>query len=55
MRHESVVTLSGAVTKSTDPSLVGISVTVIGDASTGAITFVFDGLTLTGTGTVAIH
>ncbi len=50
-----VVTLSGAVTRSTNPSLVGIPVTVIGDASTGAITFLFDGFTLTGTGTVVIN
>ena len=49
------ITLSGSVTHSTDPSLVGTPVTVIADASTGAITFIFGPFTLTGTGTVIIN
>ncbi len=51
----SVITLSGAVTHSTDPSFVGTPVTLIGDASTGAITFIFGPFTLTGTGNVVIN
>lgn len=50
----SVVTLSGAVTFSSDPSLVGTAVTITANASTGAIVFTFGGLVLTGTGSVLI-
>ena len=49
-----VVTLGGSVTSSSDKSLVGTPVTVIGDASTGLITFIFGPFTLTGTGVVQI-
>ncbi len=52
----SVVTLSGAVSKSTDPTLVGASVLIVADAATGSITFTFGGVfVLTGTGTVQIN
>ncbi len=50
-----VVTLSGTVKVSSEPSLIGTPVAITADASTGSITFVFDGLTLTGTGSVSIH
>jgi hypothetical protein len=47
------VTLSGTVTQSSVHSLIGTPVSITADTS-GSITFVFDGLTLTGTGTVVI-
>lgn len=50
----SVVTLSGAVTFSNDPTLVTTTVTITADASTGVITFDFGTLTLTGTGSVIV-
>lgn len=50
----SVVTLSGTVTFSTNPALVGAPVTIIADSSSGAITFDFAGFVLTGTGSVVI-
>ncbi len=49
-----VVTLRGTVTFSNDPSLVGTTVTITADASTGGITFVFGTLTLMGTGSVVV-
>ncbi len=49
-----MITLSGTVTQSTNPTLVGTPVTLMGDAQAGSITFVFDGLTLKGIGTVVI-
>jgi hypothetical protein len=52
----SVVTLSGAVSKATDPTLVGASVLIVADGATGSITFTFGGtFVLTGTGTVQIN
>lgn len=52
----SVVTLSGAVRQSSDPTLVGASVLIVADAGTGSITFTFAGVfVLTGTGTVVIN
>lgn len=49
-----VVTLSGAVTFSPDPSLLGTAVTITANASTGAITFDFGGTVLAGTGSVLV-
>jgi hypothetical protein len=51
----STVTLSGTTTFANNPSDIGVPVTFIADASTGAITWIFDGLTFTGTGIVDIH
>jgi opacity protein-like surface antigen len=50
----SVVTLTGTVTSSNNPADLGAAVTIIADASTGAITYDFDGVVLTGTGKVTI-
>lgn len=50
----SVVTLSGAVTFSSDPTFVGVPVTITADGSTGGITFDFGPFTLTGTGSVVV-
>ncbi len=49
-----VVTLDGVVTFSNDPANIGVPVAIIADASTGDITFFFDGVVLTGTGSVVI-
>jgi hypothetical protein len=51
----STVTLSGTTTFANLPADIGVPVTFIADASTGAITWIFDGLTFTGTGIVDIH
>ena len=50
-----IVTLSGTVTQSSVPSFIGTSVSITANAATGAITFVFGGDSLTGTGTVVIR
>ncbi len=50
-----VVTLSGAVKESSEPTLIGIPVTITANSSTGSITFVFGPFTLTGTGSVSVH
>ncbi len=50
----SVVTLTGTVSFSNDPTNLGVPVTIIADASTGAITFDFGSFVLTGTGSVVI-
>jgi len=49
-------TLSGAFDQSSNPALVGLTIVITADASTGFITFtvVAFGLTDTGTGTVTI-
>jgi hypothetical protein len=49
------VTLSGAVTASSNPALVGTPVNVTAEASSGFVIFVFDGITFTGAGSVSIH
>ncbi len=51
----STVTLRGTTTFANNPSDIGVPVIFIADASTGAITWIFDGLTFTGTGIVDIH
>jgi len=51
----STVTLSGTTTFANNPSDIGVPVTFIANASTGAIKWIFDGLTFTGTGIVDIH
>ncbi len=51
----SVVTLTGSVTSSTNNALVGTSVKIIADASTGSIVFDFGAFVLTGTGIVLIR
>jgi hypothetical protein len=48
------LTLSGTVAFSSDPTLVGIHATVTASISTGAITFNFGGIVLTGTGSVVV-
>jgi hypothetical protein len=48
------LTLTGTVALSTDPSLVGTVATITADTSTGAITFNFGGIILTGTGSVVV-
>jgi len=48
------VTLEGAVDFSSDPSLEGIPAAIIANTSTGAITFVFDGSVLEGSGSVLV-
>lgn len=50
----SVVTLSGVVTFSNNPSFIGTNVTLTANASTGSITFNFGGFIFTGTGSVVI-
>jgi hypothetical protein len=50
-----VVTLSGKVAFSPNSGNVGIPVTIIDDASTGSITFDFNGIPFTGTGSVVIN
>ncbi|MCI0330332.1 MAG: hypothetical protein L0196_05185 [candidate division Zixibacteria bacterium] len=49
-----VVSLSGNVSFSNDPSNLGVAVSITADASTSAITFVFGPFTLTDTGSVVI-
>ena len=49
-----VVTLTGTVTQASDKTLIGTPVSIVADASTGAITFHFGGFVLTGTGNVHI-
>ena len=49
-----VVTLTGTVTQASDKTLIGTAVSIVADASTGAITFHFGGFVLTGTGQVRI-
>lgn len=48
------VTLSGTVTFSPDPTLIGASVEITANAATGAITFNFGGFIGAGTGSVVI-
>ena len=48
------LTLTGTVGFSTDPSLVGTPATITANVSTGAITFNFGGVVLTGTGSVVV-
>ena len=50
-----VVTLAGIATQSSVRAEIGTPITLTADASTGSITWTFDGLTLTGTGTVDIR
>ena len=49
-----VITLSGSVVFSPDPTNLGTPVAITADASTGSITFNFGGFILTGTGSVVI-
>lgn len=50
-----VVTLSGTVTQSSVRAEIGTPVTFMANASTGAITWTFDGFIFTGPGTVEIR
>jgi hypothetical protein len=49
-----LLTLTGTVAFSSDPSLVGIRASITANSSTGAITFNFGGIILTGTGSVVV-
>ncbi len=51
----SLVTLSGTVTISSNPSFIGAPVTINADAGTGSIIFNFAGFVFTGTGRVVIR
>ncbi len=48
------VALSGSVTQSSISSFVGASIVIDAVQSTGSITFIFAGITFTGSGTVSI-
>ena len=49
-----MITLSGSVVQSTGP-FVGASISLVANADTGDITFVFAGITFTGTGNVFVR